>query len=93
MNQAYAGSIDSVATKREPTINERLNRISERMQGSCERVENVLARVHGNPPKPSGSGAVAAQITPTLPLATIVEHLEAVQARMADLASSVERIA
>lgn len=74
------------------TLNQRLNKISESLQYQCERVESVLSRVHGNPTPQPPKGSVA-QIAPTLSLAVVVEHLEAVQARLADLCTSMERIA
>lgn len=95
MNQGYAGSNNAVATApREPNLNERLNRLSENLQVSCERIEAVLSRVNGTPRGGNvDAAAKLSQISPTLPLATVVEHLEAVRNRLNDLASNAERIA
>lgn len=94
MNQGYSGANPSAEKPREPTLNERLNKVSERMQFDfCERLESVLGRINGNPTPKTDSVNRIAQIQPTLPLATVVEHLEAVQSRLAALAASIERIA
>ena len=94
MNYAHiAGQATQPAAPREPTINERLNRVSDRMQVACERIESVLARVNGTPQAEKGDPSKMAQINPTLPLGTVVEHLEAVQSRLMELAAGVERIA
>lgn len=93
MNYAQAGQAMQPSAPREPTINERLNRVLDRMQAACDRIEAVLARVSGTPQAERGDPAKLAQINPTLPLGTVVEHLESVQARLMELANGVERIA
>lgn len=97
MNQAYQGEAAMGSNKpREPNLNERLNRLSERLQNQCERIESVLSRVNGTPTataRAPGSLGDVAKINPSLPLATVVEHLEAVQSRLTELACGVERIA
>lgn len=95
MNRTYepAGQI-AVPTPREPTLNERLNGISNRMQSQCERIEQVLGRINGTPAAaPTNHGGKITDISPTLPLATVVEHLESVQSRLMELAIGVEKIA
>lgn len=90
----YAGSA-LAQTEREPSLNARLNRISERLQEQCERIEAVLARVNGTPQKieSAGRGSNPVPPTPTLPMASVIEHLESVQSRLIELAAGVERIA
>ena len=81
---------------RERTLNERLNDISLSLQSQCERIESVLCRINGTPQtqgQPARGLADVAKINPTLPLATVVEHLEAVQSRLTELAMHVERVA
>ena len=93
MNYAQAGQATQPSAPREQTINERLNRVSDRMQAACERIEGVLARVNGTPQAEKGDPSKLAQINPTLPLGTVVEHFESIQARLIELANGVERIA
>lgn len=94
MAASYSGSQTATQSDRALTLNERLNKASEGLQYQCERIEAVLNRVNGNPQPPAGGKAVeVARITPTLPMATITDHLEAIQARLADLATHAERIA
>ena len=90
MNQAYQGTAEK---PREANLNERLNKVSERLQFYCERVESVLSRVNGTPQAARGAESKLAQLTPTMPLANVVDHLEAVQNRLADLVTGIERIA
>jgi len=80
---------------RQPNLNERLNGVSERLQAQCERIEQVLDRVNGTPSKQAQGGIVGNAVTalPTLPMATVIEHLESVQSRLTELASTIERIA
>ena len=94
MNQNYPGATQA-EKPREANLNERLNMLSERLKTQCDRIESVLARVNGTPPIPIGSAGRGENKTamPTLPLATVVEHLEAVQARLLELTDGVERIA
>lgn len=80
-------------SERALTLNERLNKVSEALQFQCERIESVLAKVNGSPQPGRPPTTAVAQINPTLPLATVVDHIEAVQARLADLATHAERIA
>lgn len=82
------------ATEAVATLNDRLNKASEGLQQQCERIEHVLGRVHGNPtPKAAIGGGDVSRITPSLPLATIVEHMEGTLNRLAEIANSAERIA
>ena len=91
----YSGqnTMAAAPTPREPSLNERLNSISNRMQSQCDRIESVLGRVNGTPTAERNVNDKVAQIAPTLPLATVVEHLESVLARLQELAAGVERIA
>lgn len=91
----YVAEEVKMKADREPSLNERLNRLSDRMQQQCQRIEDVLARVNGTPTNrpPTTSMAVPTPINPVLPLVTVVEHLEAVQSRLTELAMHVERIA
>jgi hypothetical protein len=76
------------------TINDRLNKVAETLQYQCERISQVLSRVNGTPSDKTGYGpGEVAQIRPVQPLAQIVEQLEGASARIADLATGVERIA
>lgn len=80
--------------ERSMTLNERLNKASEGLQYQCERIESVLARVNGTPqPGRPPSAASVTQITPTLPLAAVVDHMEAIHGRMSEIAAQAERIA
>ena len=77
----------------EATLNDRLNKLVEGLQYQCERLESVVARVNGNPqPQAPRTGDVA-QIKPGLPMNAAMEHAEALHQRLADLATSIERIA
>ena len=89
----YADQTAKSVAPKEATLNHRLNNVSERLQEQCERIEGVLGRVNGTPTAQPMRGKDAATISPTLPLSTIVEHLESVQARLTELAHGVERIA
>lgn len=82
----------SPKAEREPNYNERLNRLSTQLQDHCDRIEAVLCRANGTPQSQNKSESVA-QITPTLPLATVVDHLEGAVSRLRDLAITCERIA
>lgn len=83
------------AVERRVTLNDRLNKLSEALQYQCERIESVMRRVNGGPHDGTASGRAggATPITPTLPLTTVIDHLEGAQARLADLATQVENIA
>jgi hypothetical protein len=81
---------------REVTLNERLNKMVESLQYQCDRLESVLSRVNGTPPTPIGTSGRPSDVTPikpTLPLSQVVEMIEALQTRLSDLATGVERIA
>ena len=80
---------------RQPNLNERLNEISERLQNQCQRIEEVLARVNGTPIPAAQGRNLADPIKPmpSLPMATVIEHLESVQSRLMELAAGIERIA
>ena len=77
------------------TLNERLNRAAQHLQDGCDRLESILSRVNGTPQPQTQGQAVGklAQINPTLPLSTVVEHLEAVELRLAELVNNAENIA
>lgn len=92
MAAGYAGPQAAMASDRAITLNERLNKTCETLQYQCERLESVLSRVNGTPQKIEKAIQGTAP-SPTLPMSAIVEHLEAVQARLAELCSGVERIA
>ena len=81
--------------KPEATLNERLNRLSEKMQQQCQRIEDALGRVNGNASNRAAGTLLGAPtpINPTLPLTTVVEHLESVQARLTELVHGIKRIA
>lgn len=90
----YATAAQAKNTPRTPNLNERLNRVSEYIQANCDRIEAVLSRVNGTPQAEGRAPRdKLAQISPTIALATVVEHLESAQARLSDLASGLERIA
>lgn len=78
---------------RESTFNDRLNMVASSLHYQCERIEGVLSRVNGTPQTKNEKSADVAQIRPTHSLAQIVELLEAVNQRLADLSTGVERIA
>lgn len=80
---------------RQQNLNERLNDVSERLQQQCQRIEDVLCRVNGTPTTQSQARNLSDPIKPmpSLPMATVVEHLESVQSRLTELARGVEQIA
>lgn len=78
--------------ERDPTFNDRLNKASDSLQFQCERIEAVLARVNGTPQKVDPKSAVT-PIKPQMSLGNVVESLEAINQRLADLATGIERIA
>jgi hypothetical protein len=89
-------ALTATASDRALTLNERLNKVCEALQFQCERIEAVVNRANGHPQPPAPGhkvGGDVARILPTLPMATVTEHLEALQARIADLATHAERIA
>ena len=81
------------ATEVPATLNDRLNKASEGLQNQCERIENVLCRVLGNPTPKAAVGGDVARIQPQLPLATVVDHMEGILNRLAEIANNAERIA
>lgn len=85
-------NVKQAKDERATTLNERLNKVCESMQFQCERIERVMNRVEGSPSKIESAKGGQAPV-PTLPMNTIVEHLEQVHSRLADLATSIERVA
>jgi hypothetical protein len=86
----------AVQEKRESTLNDCLNKIADSLQFQCERIESVLARVNGTPGTPTSGrlgGSDVAQIRPTHPMGQVVDTLEQLSQRLANLASGVESIA
>lgn len=78
----------------EATLNDRLNKVCEGLQFQIDRLSGVLSRVNGNPPtQPSPNRDSVTQCRATMPLNAVVEHLQEQQARLADLATGIERIA
>lgn len=78
----------------EATINDRLGKVLEGFQFQCDRISGVLSRVNATPPQQPGPNRDSvAQIRQTMPLTVVVEQLQELQERLADLATGVERIA
>ena len=77
---------------REPTLNERLNKVADSLAYQLERIESVLARVNGTPVA-INKGPDLSQIKPSLALSVIVESLESINQRLADLSTDIEHIA
>lgn len=75
------------------TLNDRLNRVAESIVAHCDRIESVLARIHGTPIRERNSRSEVAQIRPTASLSSVVEALEQAQGRIGELATGVETIA
>lgn len=81
-------------TPRTPTLNERLNKVSDSLQFQCERLEGVLARVNGTPQAERTSrDKVVSPISPTHALANVVELLETSARRLDELNTNAEQIA
>ena len=75
-----------------PTLNSRLNRVLDRIESDCDRIEHILGRVNGTPQKDRSTGSVA-QISPTRAMTNAVEQIEGQAERLATLAASLEIIA
>lgn len=89
----YAAQQEGPAIQKEATMNDRLNRVLDGIKFNSDRIEVVLARVNGTPQKETGNRDKVMPISPTHPLAGVVEMLEQAHQRLAELATGVERIA
>jgi len=78
---------------REPTLNERLNKVANSLAYQLERIGSVLDRVNGTPAVAINKGPDLSQIKPSLALSVIVESLESINQRLADLSTDIEHIA
>ena len=78
---------------REPTLNERLNKVADTLQFQCERLESVLARVNGTPQAERAGRDKVVGISPTHAMANVVDMLEGGARRLDELTTNVEQIA
>ena len=74
------------------TLNARMNRVLDRIEGECDRIDRVLGRVNGTPQKDISVGSVA-QISPMRAMTNVVEQIEGQADRLSSLASNLETVA
>ena len=86
----YGGEMAS-APEKQPTLNDRLNKALNIVCDQCDRLEGVLSRVQGSPPKPANAGAVP--IRGALSMNMAIEHLEQACARLVEMSHQIEHIA
>ena len=69
-----------------------MNRVLDRIEGECDRIDRVLGRVNGTPQKDISVGSVA-QISPMRAMTNVVEQIEGQADRLSSLASNLETVA
>lgn len=88
---ATVGGNHNATTPRAPTLNERLNRVLERIQSEADRIERCLGRINGTPQPAREKDS--AQIQPTRNLSLVVEEMEKQAERLRHLSENVDQIA
>lgn len=76
-----------------PTMAARLERAARDLNGQCQRIEDMLARVNGTPRAVGSQNVAQEKISTTAPLAASVEAVEIVIKRLAELAANLEGVA